>query len=53
MADGDGVLGSLALTSYMQALPGAPAAERGKGRVSLFQLLDLLICNLVSSADAM
>lgn len=38
--------GSLGLTSHTQALPNAPAAGRGKGRVALFPLLDLQICNL-------
>lgn len=39
--------GAWGLPSCMQAIPHAPAAERQKGRVSLFQFLDLLTCDIL------
>lgn len=47
MADGDGVAQSQGAWGDMQALPDAPAAERQKGGVSFFQLLDLLTCDIL------
>lgn len=54
MADGDGVAQSQGAWGLPAAcrLSEMPLLLKGRREECLFQLLDLLTCNLVSSADA-